>query len=395
MSAVISSHKGPFAGYYKDSEGTLEVTAKHLDKAEELFNNSQEQNMDDKYLETASRTVWHEANNLAKEYGVKNSQVTVLAPTGTISFLMDCDTTGIEPELALVKYKKLVGGGTLKLVNNQIPLALRRLGYLNEEVDAISDYILDRETIEGAPYLKDEHAPVFDCSFKAANGTRSISYMGHIKMMAAAQPFISGAISKTINLPSDATIEDIEDVFFQGWRLGLKALAVYRDGCKSIQPLNTSKTLDLENKKEKGLVEQVNGYTRIKLPDERPSITHKFSVGGFESYLTVGFYPDTMQPGETFITTAKEGSTISGLFDTIATLISMCLQSGIPLKTLVRKFKDMRFEPAGFTNNPNIPTAKSIMDYVFRYIGMKYLSPNDREELFGPVDQYLAEDHGA
>ncbi|OGN23503.1 MAG: ribonucleoside-diphosphate reductase, adenosylcobalamin-dependent [Candidatus Yanofskybacteria bacterium RIFCSPLOWO2_01_FULL_42_49] len=395
MSAVLSSHKGPFAGYYKDSEGTLEVTAKHLDKAEELFNNSQEQNMDDKYLETASRTVWHEANNLAKEYGVKNSQVTVLAPTGTISFLMDCDTTGIEPELALVKYKKLVGGGTLKLVNNQIPLALRRLGYLNEEVDAISDYILDRETIEGAPYLKDEHAPVFDCSFKAANGTRSISYMGHIKMMAAAQPFISGAISKTINLPSDATIEDIEDVFFQGWRLGLKALAVYRDGCKSIQPLNTSKTLDLENKKEKGLVEQVNGYTRIKLPDERPSITHKFSVGGFESYLTVGFYPDTMQPGETFITTAKEGSTISGLFDTIATLISMCLQSGIPLKTLVRKFKDMRFEPAGFTNNPNIPTAKSIMDYVFRYIGMKYLSPNDREELFGPVDQYLAEDHGA
>jgi len=395
MSAVLSSHKGPFAGYYKDSEGTLEVTAKHLDKAEELFNNSQEQNMDDKYLETASRTVWHEANNLAKEYGVKNSQVTVLAPTGTISFLMDCDTTGIEPELALVKYKKLVGGGTLKLVNNQIPLALRRLGYLNEEVDAISDYILDRETIEGDPYLKDEHAPVFDCSFKAANGTRSISYMGHIKMMAAAQPFISGAISKTINLPSDATIEDIEDVFFQGWRLGLKALAVYRDGCKSIQPLNTSKTLDLENKKEKGLVEQVNGYTRIKLPDERPSITHKFSVGGFESYLTVGFYPDTMQPGETFITTAKEGSTISGLFDTIATLISMCLQSGIPLKTLVRKFKDMRFEPAGFTNNPNIPTAKSIMDYVFRYIGMKYLSPNDREELFGPVDQYLAEDHGA
>ena len=206
--------------------------------------------------------------------------------------------------------------------------------------------------------------------------------MGHIKMMAAAQPFISGAISKTINLPADATVEDIEDVFFQGWRLGLKALAVYRDGCKSIQPLNTTNNEQSTMNNEQ-LVEKINGYTRIKLPDERPSITHKFSVGDFESYLTVGFYPDTMQPGETFITTAKEGSTISGLFDTIATLISMCLQSGIPLKTLVRKFKDMRFEPAGFTNNPNIPTAKSIIDYVFRYIGMKYLSPEDKEEIFG------------
>ena len=381
MSAVIASHKGPFAGYYNDREGALKVLSKHLDAAEALFGNSQQQNMNDKYLETAARLVWHEAKELAEEYGVKNSQVTVLAPTGTISFLMDCDTTGVEPELALVKYKKLVGGGTLKLVNNQVPIALRRLGYLNEEVDAISEYILEKETIEGAPYLKEEHLPIFDCSFKAPNGSRSISYMGHVKMMAAAQPFISGAISKTINLPSDATVEDIEDVFFQGWRLGLKALAVYRDGCKSIQPLNTSKTL--EDKKEEGLVEQVNGYVRIKLPDERPSVTHKFSVGGFESYLTVGFYPDTMQPGETFITTAKEGSTISGLFDTIATLVSMCLQSGIPLKTLVRKFKDMRFEPAGFTNNPNIPTAKSIIDYVFRYIGMKYLNPEDREEIFG------------
>lgn len=202
--------------------------------------------------------------------------------------------------------------------------------------------------------------------------------MGHVRMMAAAQPFISGAISKTVNLPSDATREDVKDVFIQGWKLGLKAIAVYRDGCKSIQPLNLSK----DDKSE--LVEKVNGYTRVKLPDERPSITHKFSVGGFESYLTVGFYPDTKQPGETFITTAKEGSTISGLFDTIATLVSMCLQSGVPLKTLVRKFKDVRFEPAGFTNNPDVPVAKSIIDYVFRYIGMKYLSPEDREEIFGP-----------
>lgn len=389
MSAVIASHKGPFAGYYSDKEGMLRVLSKHLDAAERLFADSQNSDTDDKYLETASRLVWHEAKELAEEYGVKNSQVTVLAPTGTISFLMDCDTTGIEPELALVKYKKLVGGGTLKLVNNQIPIALRRLGYLNEEVEEISEHILQNETIEGAPYLKEEHLPIFDCSFKAPNGTRSISYIGHIKMMAAAQPFISGAISKTINLPSDATVEDIEDVFFQGWRLGLKALAVYRDGCKSIQPLNTSKTL--EDKKEEGLVEQVNGYTRIKLPDERPSVTHKFSVGGFESYLTVGFYPDTMQPGETFITTAKEGSTLSGLFDTIATLVSICLQSGIPLKTLVKKFKDLRFEPAGFTTNPDIPTAKSVVDYIFRYLGMKYLSPEDREEVFGPPDEHSNE----
>lgn len=378
MSSVIASHKGPFAGYYNDKDGMLGIISKHLNQAEILFESLQRKNTNDKNLEIAARSVWHEAKELADGYGVRNSQVTVLAPTGTISFLMDCDTTGIEPELALVKYKKLVGGGILKLVNNQVPIALRRLGYLNEEVDAISEYILKKETIEGAPHLKEEHLPVFDCSFKASNGSRSISYMGHVRMMAAAQPFISGAISKTVNLPNDATVEDIEDVFFQGWRLGLKALAVYRDGCKSIQPLNTS-----NDDKNQELIEKVNGYTRIKLPDERPSITHKFSVGGFESYLTVGFYPDTMKPGETFITTAKEGSTISGLFDTMATLTSMCLQSGVPLKTLVKKFKDMRFEPAGFTSNPDIPIAKSVIDYVFRYLGMKYLNPKDKEEVFG------------
>ena len=200
--------------------------------------------------------------------------------------------------------------------------------------------------------------------------------MGHIKMMAAAQPFISGAISKTVNLPSDATVEDIKNVFIQGWKLGLKAIALYRDGCKSIQPLNLSE--------DDKLIERVNGYIRFKLPDERPSITHKFSVGGFESYLTVGFYPDSKKVGETFITTAKEGSTVSGLFDTIATLISMCLQSGVPLKTLVKKFKDMRFDPAGFTENPDIPTAKSIIDYIFRYLGLRYFKPEEREEIFGP-----------
>ena len=226
--------------------------------------------------------------------------------------------------------------------------------------------------------MKEEHVPVFDCSFKAQNGERSINYMGHIKMMSAAQPFISGAISKTVNLPAEATVDDIKNVFMEGWRLGLKAIAVYRDGSKSIQPLNTKQE---ENNQ---FIEKVNGYTRIKLPDERPSVTHKFNVGGFESYLTVGFYPDTMKPGETFLIAAKEGSTISGLFNTIATLISVCLQSGVPLKTLVRKFKDVRFDPAGFTNNPDIPMAKSVTDYVFRYLGMKYLKPEDKEELFGP-----------
>jgi len=378
MSALISDVKDPFNGYELNREPMLGVIEKHLDESENTYRKSVKLGTEDDDLLNHSRIVWNDALTLGKKYGIRNSQVTVLAPTGTIAFLMDCDTTGIEPELALVKYKKLVGGGTLKLVNNQVPNALRKLGYSEEQIDNISNYLLEKETIEGAPYLSEDHLPVFDCSFKAMNGTRSIHYMGHVKMMAAAQPFISGAISKTVNLPSDATREDIKDVFFQGWKLGLKAIAVYRDGCKSIQPLNTSKDA------KDNLVEKINGYTRVKLPDERPSVTHKFSVGGFESYLTVGFYPDSGKPGETFIATAKEGSTVSGLFDTIATLVSMCLQSGVPLKVLVKKFKDMRFEPSGFTNNPNIPTAKSVMDYVFRYIGMKYLSQEEREELFGP-----------
>lgn len=395
MSAMLSDIKGPFAGYELNREPMLGIVAKHLGESEKLFETSEMTGVEDSDLHLASRLVWHDALDLGRKYGIRNSQMTVLAPTGTIAFLMDCDTTGIEPELALVKYKKLVGGGTLKLVNNHIPLALRRLGYSNEQIEDVSKYLLDKETIEGAPHLKEEHVPVFDCSFKAQNGSRSIHYMGHIKMMSAAQPFISGAISKTVNLPTEATVDDIKNVFMEGWRLGLKAIAVYRDGSKSIQPLNTKK------EENNAFVEKVNGYTRIKLPDERPSITHKFNVGGFESYLTVGFYPDTMKPGETFLITAKEGSTISGLFNTIATLISICLQSGVPLKTLVRKFKDMRFDPAGFTNNPDIPVAKSVTDYVFRYLGMKYLKPEDKEELFGPdhsqsepVDPALASKSG-
>ena len=386
MSAVLASIKGPFAGYDLNKEPTLGVIEKHMNEAEKLFLNSEVSEHEDINLRDQAKLIWQEVLELSEKYGVRNSQVTVLAPTGTIAFLMDCDTTGVEPELAIVKYKKLVGGGVLKLVNNQVPLALTRLGYANEQVKEISDYILEKETIEGAPHIKQEHLPVFDCSFRPKNGNRCIYHLGHIKMMAAVQPFISGAISKTVNLPSDATVEDVKNVFREGWRLGLKAIAVYRDGSKSIQPLNLTKDQKAKKEEEAGennLIEKINGYTRRKLPDERPSMTHKFSVGGFESYLTVGFYPGTQKPGETFITTAKEGSTVSGLFDTIATLISMCLQSGVPLKALVKKFKDMRFDPAGFTNNPQIPTAKSIVDYVFRYLGFKLLSQEEREEIFG------------
>ena len=392
MSALISDIKGPFRGFEHNREPMLEVIAKHLDESEKLYRRSIAVGPHDEYLLSYARLVWNDALNLGKKYGVRNSQVTVLAPTGTIAFLMDCDTTGIEPELALIKYKKLVGGGVLKLVNGQVPVALRRLSYSEEQIKDISAYLIENETIEGAPHLRDEDLPVFDCSFKAQNGKRTINYMGHIKMMAAAQPFISGAISKTVNMPNDATREDVKNVFIQGWKLGLKAIAVYRDGSKSIQPLNVSKDKDSpstssgQSNSQANLIEKVNGYTRIKLPDERPSVTHKFSIGGYESYLTVGLYPDTGKPGETFITTAKEGSTISGLFNTIATLISMCLQSGIPLKTLVRKFKDMRFDPAGFTNNPQVPMAKSVVDYIFRYLGTKYLSPDDKEEIFGPAE---------
>ena len=410
MSALVADCKGPFDGYRVNMEPMLRVLEKHLNAGEYLYNRSVLAGMGDTALETASRQVWHEALDLGRRYGVRNSQVSVIAPTGTIAFLMDCDTTGIEPELALVKYKKLVGGGVLKLVNNQVPMALRRLGYTNEQIEHISAHLLERETIEGAPHLKEKDLLVFDCSFKATNGQRSIDYMGHLNMMSEVQPFVSGAISKTINLPADATVEDVRDVFMQGWKLGLKAVALYRDGCKSIQPLNVKKDEEkseaakstaeaapivinklIEDKKEV-IIEKINGYTRKKLPDERPSVTHKFSVGGYESYLTVGFYPDTMKPGETFLVTAKEGSTVSGLFGTIATLISLCLQSGVPLKSLVKKFKDVRFEPSGFTENPDIPTAKSIVDYMFRYLGMKYLSQEDREEIFGTdkTDMVLA-----
>lgn len=404
MSAKLASVKGPFAGYELNKEPMLRIMRKHALASENLanvFDSLNSINLFSNYdslgqnaLIKEAVVVWREAIDLGEKFGFRNSQATVLAPTGTIAFLMDCDTTGIEPELALVKYKKLVGGGTLKLVNSQVPPALRKLGYEDQQISDISAYLLEKETIEGAPHLQPDHLSIFDCSFKATNGARSISYLGHIKMMGAVQPFISGAISKTVNLPNEATKEDIRDAFMQSWKHGLKAVAVYRDGCKSMQPLNTSADKKSEisgaQTTNANLVEKINGYTRIKLPDERPSITHKFSIGNHEGYLTVGLYPESKKPGETFITIAKEGSTISGLFDVIATLTSMCLQSGVPLKTLVKKFKDLRFEPSGITSSAEIPFAKSFIDYIFKYMGYRFLSDNDREEIFGTPHVELA-----
>jgi len=373
MSAKIASVKGPFAGYMKNKEPMLRVIEKHGDAAAILASDIQNRSLSqDHELVIGAKDVWQNAITTGRAVGFRNSQTTVIAPTGTISFLMDCATTGIEPELALVKYKKLVGGGTIKLVNGQVSAALRNLGYNEDQIEKINEYILEHDTIEGASDLRDEHLPVFDCSFKAAQGERSIGYMGHLKMMSVAQPFVSGAISKTVNLPQDITKEEIKDVYIEGWKMGLKSVALYRDGSKTIQPLST--------KKDDKRIEKVNGYTRIKLPDERASITHKFSVAGHEGYLTVGLYEDG-RPGETFIVIAKEGSTVSGLFNTIATLFSMCLQSGVPLKTLVRKFRGLKFEPAGVTSNKQIPMAKSFVDYMVTYIGHKFLSDEDKKEL--------------
>jgi ribonucleoside-diphosphate reductase alpha chain len=313
----------------------------------------------------AARESWARALEAGQRHGYKNAQVTVLAPTGTIAFMMDCDTTGVEPDIALVKYKKLVGGGVLKIVNGTVPMALRRLGYGEPQIRSIVAHVDAQETIEGTPELRPEHLPVFDCAFRATNGTRSIEWRGHLRMMGAVQPFLSGAISKTVNLPADATVLDIEAAYVEGWRLGLKALAVYRDGSKRTQPLNAGR-------EREATPAAAARPVRRKLDDERHAVTHKFSISGHEGYLTIGLYEDG-QPGEIFLRMAKEGSTVSGLMDTIATMTSIALQYGVPLKALVDKFSHTRFEPSGFTNNRSIPIAKSVMDYVFRYLGNRFL----------------------
>ncbi len=364
MSARIAERMGAFTGFEKNREPFLGVIRKHAQHVERI-----DATLTDCSLVDAARGAWADALRVGTVSGYRNAQVTVLAPTGTIGFMMDCDTTGIEPDIALVKYKKLVGGGVLKIVNNTVPLALKRLGYSAEAISAALQFIDEAETIEGAPGLEPDDLPVFDCAFKPANGTRSIHYMGHIRMMGSVQPFLSGAISKTVNMPTSATPEDIETAYLEAWKLGLKAIAVYRDGCKRSQPLNTKSTEDAKDAPELRLA-------RRRLPDERRSITHKFSIGGHEGYMTVGMYDDGT-PGELFVTMAKEGSVVSGLMDNFATMISMALQYGVPLKVLADKFSHTRFEPSGFTGNPEIPIAKSITDYIFRWLALKFLPAED------------------
>src|SRR5712672_2905229 len=370
---------GAAPGWYINREPFLDVIRMHRASVNNINKNNVPANVYE-----SSKQCWDEALAHGEKFGYRNSQVTVLAPTGTIGFMMDCDTTGVEPDLALVKYKKLVGGGMIKIVNQTVPTALFKLGYDHDQANAIVSYIDATGTIEGAPHVKDDHLAVFDCSFKPAKGTRSIAYMGHLRMMAAAQPFISGAISKTVNLPENASVEDIMEAYLQAWKLGLKAVAVYRDGCKKSQPLSAAGTKTANSSKddprpgaaaphEDDNLNAPPRAVRHKLQEERASITHKFNIGGHEGYITVGLYPDG-EPGELFITMAKEGSTVSGLMDSFALATSIALQHGVPLKLLCEKFAHTRFEPSGWTSNPDIGFAKSIMDYIFRWLQLRFLT---------------------
>ncbi len=372
QSAQLAENLGTFAGYEVNREPMLRVMRKHRDAVDEI-----QAEMVDKNLLDAARTAWDNALAHGRTHGYKNSQVTVLAPTGTIAFMMDCDTTGIEPDIALVKYKRLVGGGTMKIVNRTVNSALEKLDYSKQQIDRIVSYIDENGTIEGAPHLLQEHLPVFDCAFRPEKGNRCIHHMGHVKMMAAAQPFLSGAISKTVNLPNEATVEDVMDVYLKGGRLGLKALAIYRDGSKRTQPLSTRES----EQEETAEVQPI----RRRLPDERQALTHKFSIAGHEGYLTVGLFEDG-QPGEIFLRMSKEGSTVSGMMDAFATAISVSLQYGVPLESLIRKFSHMRFEPAGFTGNKDVPIAKSITDYIFRWLAVKFLPEDSHSEIVADKD---------
>ncbi len=382
---VARDHGGPFPGYAKNREPMLRVMRKHRAALRDINRVNVP-----KPLFEAAREIWDECVELGEQHGYRNAQATVLAPTGTIGFMMDCDTTGVEPDIALVKYKKLVGGGLMKIVNNTVPMALSKLGYTQAQITDIVAYIDENETIEGAPHLKDNHLAVFDCAFKPTRGTRSIHYMGHIKMMGAVQAFISGAISKTVNVPKAATVEEIEQAYVDAWRIGAKAVSIYRDGSKRTQPLNTSKD------KQAAAASTEAGPRRRRLSDERQSITHKFDISGHEGYITVGLYEDG-QPGELFLTMAKEGSTISGFADAFAQAISYALQYGVPLQDLVDKFSHVRFEPSGMTKNPDVRFAKSIVDYIFRWLATKFLSPeaqhragvNNREEVTTPQQLVL------
>jgi ribonucleoside-diphosphate reductase alpha chain len=362
--------KGPFDGYEENRECMNEVMQMHRTALGNL-----DSAVCAPYLRKAAEQVWDEVVERGPRDGFRNSQVTLLAPTGTIGFMMDCDTTGVEPDIALIKYKQLAGGGTLKIVNRTLRQALVRLGYTDEEVESIVKHVDEKETIEGAPGLKAEHLPVFDCAFRPKNGNRFIAYKAHVRMMAAVQPFLSGAISKTINMPHEATVNEIMQTYMDGWKMGLKAVAIYRDGSKRTQPLSTSKVAAPADAKPAAdaVAVKPGAHTpvRRRLPGTRQSITHKFEVASHEGYLTVGMYDDGA-PGELFITMAKEGSTVGGTMDAFGTAISLCLQYGVPLKELCNKFAHSRFEPSGFTKNADIPIAKSLVDYIFRWLALTF-----------------------
>jgi ribonucleoside-diphosphate reductase alpha chain len=380
-SAEVADAMGPYERYAENREPHNAVMRMHRDASYAL----EDQHCSDTALLEAARTTWDEAVDLGEEYGYRNAQATVLAPTGTISFLMDCDTTGVEPDFSLVKFKELVGGGQMTIVNKTVPLALETLGYNDQQIEQIIAHVNEHGTIVGAPALKDEHLPVFD----VAVGERAISHMGHIKMMGAIQPFISGAISKTVNMPHEVTVTDIADAYTQAWRLGVKALAIYRDGSKTAQALRTDAqqeapvAVDIEAEIQKAVAAAIATATprRNRMPRERESITHKFSVGGHEGYITAGKYEDG-SIGEIFLTDiGKEGSTMRGMMNAFATAISIALQYGVPLETLVRKFSYMRFEPEGMTTNPEIPFAKSMPDYIMRWLASRFLDADVQEEL--------------
>jgi ribonucleoside-diphosphate reductase alpha chain len=380
-SARIAAAMGPYERYPENREAHNSVMRMHRDASYAI----PEESCADTALLGAARSVWNEAVTAGEQHGYRNAQATVLAPTGTISFLMDCDTTGVEPDFSLVKFKELVGGGQMTIVNRTVPLALETLGYTDEQVDQIVAYVNEHGTIIGAPGLADHDLPVFD----VAVGERAISHMGHIKMMGAVQPFLSGAISKTVNMPESATVEDIADAYIQAWRLGVKALAIYRDGSKTAQALRTDAqtqppTLaDTEAQIDKAVADALAKAPpkRRRMPRERQSITHKFSIGGHEGYITAGMYEDG-SIGEIFLTDiGKEGSTLRGMMNSFATAISISLQYGVPLETLVRKFSYMRFEPEGMTSNPEIPFAKSMPDYIMRWLASRFLDVDLQEEL--------------
>jgi ribonucleoside-diphosphate reductase alpha chain len=365
-SAEVAARMGPFAGYRKNAAAMIGVIAKHR-AAVGNIETSESVPAD---LHTACRHAWDEALNLGEVSGYRNAQSTVLAPTGTISFMMDCDTTGVEPDFSLVKSKKLVGGGEITIVNRTVPLGLEKLGYAPVEVDEVVAFIDERNTIVGAPYVKTEHYPVFDC----AVGERAIHYRGHVKMMGAVQPFISGAISKTVNLPETATVDEVAHLFADAWQLGVKAIAIYRDNCKVAQPLSGKKDASATAPAPMPLKE------RKRLPEDRTEVGRKFKVGDYEGYIHVGLYEDGT-PGDIFVDIAKEGTTLAGLMNSFMISVSLGLQYGVPLEVYVSKFAHMRFEPSGMTNDADIRVAKSIVDYVFRWMGKKFLTIEQQEEI--------------